>query len=210
MFKGFLRLLGSFSVMSCAYFLPFTKIWGSFCSTFSWSSIAAPVASYHFGLLSVFSIVACKSFLNPQKLLIFMFFKRLPLLVSSWAFSSKNWINSLVIPAACVALFVAHPVGGQVFYYSFYWFIPMALYFIPTSIYSRSLSSTFVAHAVGSVVWLYFRNLGVEVWQLLMPMVIIERLLMASGMVGLHFVIAGAKQLYKNGITQVSVFRKSV
>ena len=121
MFTGFLRLLSSFVVMNCAYFIPFTKLWGSFCSTFSWSSIAAPVASYHFGLLSVFSMIACKSFLNPQKLLMFMLCKRLPLFVSSWAFSSKNWITSLLIPATCIVLFIAHPVGGQVFYYSSYW-----------------------------------------------------------------------------------------
>lgn len=104
-----------------------------------------------------------------------------------------------------MTLFIVHPIGGQAYYYSFYWLIPMALYFVPVSIISRSLSSTFVAHAIGSVVWLYFRNLGVEVWQMLMPIVIIERMFMASGMIGLHYVIAGVKQLYKYGATQLKV-----
>ena len=207
MFKGFNRLLSSFLVMSCAYFIPFTKIWGSWLSHFSWSSIAAPVASYHFGILSVISIIFCKSLLSPQRFLLFFALKRLPLVVSAWAFSSKNWFTSLLIPAACMVLFVAHPIGGQAFYYSFYWLIPMALYFVPTTIVSRSLSSTFVAHAIGSVVWLYFRSLGVEVWQLLMPIVIVERLLMAAGMVGIHYVIEGTKQLCKYGVAQIKTAR---
>ena len=207
MFKGFNCLFSSFLAMSFAYFIPFTKIYGSWISYFSWSSIVAPVASYHFGILSVFSIIFCKSLLSPQRFLLFFALKRLPLIVSSWAFSSKNWITSLFVPAVCMLLFMVHPVGGQAFYYSFYWLIPMILYFVPTSIASRSLSSTFIAHAIGSVVWLYFKGLGVEVWQLLMPIVIVERLLMATGMVGIHYLIKGVKQIYKHAIIQVKAAR---
>jgi len=209
MFKGFSRLLGSFIAMFCAYFIPFTKIWGALHSSFSWSSIVAPVAGYHCGLLSIFSIVFFKSFLISPKLLLSMLFKRLPLLISSWAFSFPSWINSFFIPFVCMILFVIHPVGSVVFYYSFYWFIPMMLYFMPASVYSRSLSATFVAHAIGSIVWLYFKNIGVETWQLLMPIVIIERILMASGMIALDFIIVGVKEFSKNSILSCNPFRKS-
>ena len=210
MFKGFNRLLGSFFVMTLAYVMPFAKIWGAWCSHFSWSSIAAPVASLHFGIASLIAIMFGKSLFSLSSWGLFFLLKRLPLVISSWAFSSKNWITSFIIPAVCMVLFISHATGSQVFYYSFYWLIPMALYFAPVSIYTRSLSATFVAHAVGSVVWLYFRSIGVEVWQLLVPMVIVERLLMAAGMVAIHFVLSGAKELYKQGITRIKVSRKAL
>ena len=209
MLAGFYRFLSAFLIMICAYFMPFSKIWGSWLSHFSWSSIAAPVLSLHFGFFSIFSIVLGKLFLAPHKIVLVLLLKRLPLLVSSWAFAEKNWLTSLFVPAICMMLFIAHPVGGQAFYYSFYWFIPIALYFVPVSIFSRSLSSTFIAHAIGSVVWLYCKNIGVEVWQLLMPIVICERLLMAAGMVGLHYLIEGVKSLGKRGIIQFKASRKS-
>lgn len=210
MSKGISRFISTFALMSCAYFIPFNKILGSWFGHFSWSSIAAPVSAYHFGLLSLFSIIAVKGVFGLQTLSLFYVCKRLPLLLSSWAFRSQSWITEVVIPAVCMMLFMVHPIGSQVFYYSFYWLIPVSLYFVPRSIYTRSLSATFIAHAIGSVVWLYFRGLDVSVWNMLMPVVIVERLLMATGMVGLHFAILGAKQLYRYGVTELKAARKSV
>jgi len=209
MSKGISRFIGTFALMSCAYFIPFNKILGSWFGHFSWSSIAAPVSAYHFGLLSLLSIVAAKGVFALQTFSFFYVCKRLPLIISSWAFRSHSWIAEVAIPALCMMLFMVHPIGSQVFYYSFYWLIPVAFYFIPRSIYTRSLSATFVAHAIGSVVWLYFRGLDVSVWNALMPVVAFERLLMASGMVGLHFVIQGAKQVYRYGITELKAVRKN-
>jgi hypothetical protein len=203
------RFLSASLIMTCAYVLPFTKIWGSWLSYFSWSSIAAPIISHHFGFFSFFSILLAKLLFHPERIALFLLLKRLPLIFSSWAFAGKNWITHLLIPALCMILFLAHPVGGKVFYYSFYWLIPMALYFVPASIFSQALASTFIAHATGSIVWLYGKNVGVEVWQLLVPMVICERLLMAAGIVALHYFVVAAGSLCKAAIIQFKACRKS-
>jgi hypothetical protein len=88
-------------------------------------------------------------------------------------------------------LFVMHPVGGQAFVYSLYWLIPVALYFIPhRSLFLTGLGSTFIAHAVGSVIWCYTVPMTAGMWMALMPVVFCERLLFALGMVVMHFVLS--------------------
>jgi len=52
------------------------------------------------------------------------------------------------------------------------------------TISARALIASFIAHAVGSVIWLYCGTIAPEIWTALMPLVIVERLLIAAGMVG--------------------------
>ena len=73
----------------------------------------------------------------------------------------------ILVPVLCMALFGLHPVGSQAFAYTLYWLIPVTLYIMSslvnvlprfqqfTPIFLQALSSTFIAHAVGSVIWLY-------------------------------------------------------
>ena len=49
-------------------------------------------------------------------------------------------------------------------------------------VFLTSLSSTFIAHAVGSVIWIYADPATPEFWYALIPLVAVERLVMASGM----------------------------
>ncbi len=89
-----------------------------------------------------------------------------------------------VIPVACIMLFCCHTVGAQAWAYSLFWFIPLAALMVPhTSLFFHMLGSTFTAHAVGSVLWLYcVPGLTPQMWLNLMPVVAVERLLFASGM----------------------------
>lgn len=60
----------------------------------------------------------------------------------------------------------------------------MILYsFVQDNVYSRALSASFIAHAVGSVIWLYGGNITVQEWTALMPIVMIERFFIAAGMI---------------------------
>ena len=95
----------------------------------------------------------------------------LPTLVSSIYFyvSSKNknlffdlsrFILSVILPLVCMFLFIFHPESGKAYIYSFYWLIPVICYFserfkIYNSIFTKSLTATFLAHAVGSIILLY-------------------------------------------------------
>jgi len=88
------------------------------------------------------------------------------------------------VPAACVFLFWASPIGFAAFPYALYWFIPMMLYlFGAEAVYFNALGSTFVAHAVGSVISLYVQPQTAAIWRALIPTVAWERLLIAGWMV---------------------------
>ncbi len=103
--------------------------------------------------------------------------------------------------ALCYLLFLVHPVGSQAAAYTIFWLIPLAVLIMPASprggqhwkIFSHALGATFMTHAVGSVIWLYAINgLSSAGWLALMPVVCLERLLFASGMVA---VISGGSIL---------------
>ena len=80
-----------------------------------------------------------------------------------------------------------HPVGGQAWLYSMLWVIPVAMYLMgSTYLFAQSLSATFVAHAVGSVLWLYAVPMTPQIWLGLIPVVLLERLAIAGGMTVLH------------------------
>jgi hypothetical protein len=63
------------------------------------------------------------------------------------------------------------------------------------------LGSTFIAHAVGSTIWIYTVPMTAQMWLGLMPLVAIERLCFATGMVvsyhAVHAATNAASQLYK-------------
>ena len=97
----------------------------------------------------------------------------------------------LLLPLACMVLFAVHPVGGQAFVYALYWLIPIILYFVPhQSLFLTALGSTFIAHAVGSVIWCYTVPMTATMWIGLIPVVALERMLFALGMVMAYRLLA--------------------
>lgn len=92
---------------------------------------------------------------------------------------------NVLLPLACIALFISHPVGNGAASYALYWFIPMVAWALRlTKMTSTSfiiaLQSTFVAHAVGSVIWLFTVPMTAEQWLVLIPIVAIERITIAG------------------------------
>ncbi len=133
-----------------------------------------------------------------------LFINHIPSLFASWYWVFNHWTTRLMVPAVCMVLFIVHPVGCKAFVYSLYWLIPICLYLFKKdqdSIFLQSLGSTFVAHAVGSVLWLYIIPMTVWQWYALIPIVAIERLLFAAGMCVVHklisFVLAWRAQKQK-------------
>ena len=96
----------------------------------------------------------------------------------------KEKIRILVLVLAIVA-FIAHPVGRQIWYFSLFWTIPIIIKLLPKKygekVFLRSLGATFTAHAVGGAMWNYIVPMTPAAWILLIPMVIFERVLFASG-----------------------------
>lgn len=171
-----------------ARLMPFHWIVGSWSSWFSWSTMMAPIVSKYAGLgwLALF-LVPIKGI---HGLTLFMFVvRRLPLLGASLAYKQQHVMSWVVLPIICMTLFVIHPIGSQAWPYAMYWCIPIILWFISDTIWSRALGASFVAHAIGSVIWLYTGNIPAHLWYGLIPVVIVERLCMASGMVVLDAVM---------------------
>jgi len=120
----------------------------------------------------------------------------------SWA--RPSFATKVLVPLVCMLLFMAHPVGGQVWFYALYWLIPMGLYLSNCkSIFAQSLSATFVAHATGSVIHLYTISMAPSNWVLLMPIVPVERLLFASAMTVLYYGVVWVRDYITTKIPHV-------
>ncbi|MFC1845510.1 hypothetical protein ACFLX2_00105 [Candidatus Dependentiae bacterium] len=110
-------------------------------------------------------------------------------------------VLGLVLPVVCILLFISHPVGSKAFVYSLYWLIPIGsylIYFFVRSSLLIALSSTFIAHAVGSVMWLYLVPTLPEKWLALMPVVAFERLAIVAGSVVLILLFPRLFSILKN------------
>ncbi len=103
--------------------------------------------------------------------------------------SSRSKGMRIVLPLTCIALFLAHPLGRAALPYALYWLIPAAVPFLPQSFFMQALGTTFVMHGVGSVIWLYTRNLDASIWNALTSIVWAERIVYAACMTGAYYAI---------------------
>ncbi len=206
--KGALGIVGVVSVALCWF--PLTPILGSWAAFFSVKAVLFPLAG-------AFAGVGGAVFLTGLRLLIRSLWGAaldahilahfLPGLCASLSWATRSSLMHVVLPLGCMFLFVIHPVGAQVWYYSLYWFIPVVVYLLSEyvltgslsasftqksagTIYLSALESTFIAHAVGSVIWLYTVPMHAAVWQALLPLVAVERLIFAASMTAGYFVVA--------------------
>ncbi len=115
-----------------------------------------------------------------------------PMLFAAWYFGTKKDKLSFLVPIAAITLFVAHPVGRQVWFFSLFWTIPIVIKLLPKKysekIFLKSLGATLTAHAVGGAMWNYVADMTPQLWVGLIPVVIVERILFASGIV-LSFIV---------------------
>ena len=110
---------------------------------------------------------------------------------ASWAYPNK--LMRCVLPLSCMVLFWAHPIGFYAAPYALYWLIPVGIFvFKKRGVFFEALSAKFIAHAVGSVVWLYRKGLPVAVWWGLIPVVPFERLLNAALMTVVYYGVCEA------------------
>lgn len=147
----------------------------------------------------------------------------LPMLFAAWYFGTKKDKISFLIPVLAIVAFVAHPVGRQVWYFSLFWTIPMIVKLLPKEyserIFLRSLGATFTAHAVGGAMWNYLPTVSMTpaLWNGLIPVVIAERILFASGItisyIGLNTLLdklgAKTKAEYLNIDKKYVLFRQT-
>jgi hypothetical protein len=91
-----------------------------------------------------------------------------------------------------MGLFWVHPIGAQAWPYALYWLIPVVLYCLgnnKNNVYT-ALGSTFIAHAAGSIIWLYTVPMTSQQWLALIPVVAVERLISTIVMVATYAFIS--------------------
>jgi hypothetical protein len=112
-----------------------------------------------------------------------------PIVFAAIYFGRKTPVN-VIIPLLAMAVFIANPVGRSVWYFSLFWLIPVAAYFYQEkSLIVRALGATFAAHAVGGAIWIWVFHLPKAVWVGLIPIVAMERLMFAAGIIISYLVV---------------------
>lgn len=99
--------------------------------------------------------------------------------------STRSRIINILVPLTMIIMFNTHHVGQKAYVYSLFWLIPICCEILRhsgiNSIFNRLLAATFVAHSIGSVMWLYCIPTTSETWIGLLAVVPAERLVFASG-----------------------------
>ncbi len=189
-----ITIIATFSLLELLSLFKINILWGAKTAVFSGFSVGGPLVGLYrgmgfgAGLFALRRLIYClfmgTSLFSPFSLY-------LPTLAAGYYFKSSSWAIRLFVPILCIILFTVHPVGAESWFYALYWLVPVALYFVGTrSAFAESLGATFVQHAVGSVLWIYLVPTTPAVWAALMPIVAVERLLCAVGMVVVMHVVA--------------------
>jgi hypothetical protein len=177
----------------CAGFLKISFVIGSQVACFSGVNMIVPLAGSFGGLFGsglVFVVRLLMHFLFFQSLSLSFLAFCIPGFCASLYWATKSTLIHIALPLLCMGLFIMHPVGNQAFIYSFFWLIPVLLYYMPRkSLFLTALGSTFIAHGVGSVIWLYTVPMASALWIGLMPIVALERTIFALGMVCVYQLI---------------------
>lgn len=201
------------SLIKIASFFKVSFILGSWTAFFSATSIVVPLTGAFTGLsgsIGIFGLGMIMRYVITGSLPFIFLAYHIPGLCASAYFASSSILIRLLLPLACMAAFVAHPVGALAWVYSLYWLIPVALYVIGSnSLFLTALGSTFIAHAVGSVIWIYANPMTPAAWLALIPVVMVERLVFACGIVVAYHGISIVKK-YDYQSAFITVRRKLI
>jgi len=138
-----------------------------------------------FGVIAVLFAELIDFFVSGKNPALINILRLTPMLFAAYYFGSKKRNLSVIVPIIAIAAFVLHPVGRQVWFFSLFWTIPIIAKLLPQkysgSVISKSLGATFTAHSVGGAIWIWTVPMTAAQWVALIPIVIYERTLFASG-----------------------------
>ena len=138
-----------------------------------------------FGVIAVLFAELIDFFVSGKEVMLINILRLTPMLFAAYYFGSKKRNLSVIVPVIAIAAFVLHPVGRQVWFFSLFWAIPIIAKLLPQkysgNVISKSFGATFTAHAVGGAIWVWTVPMTAAQWVALIPIVIYERTLFASG-----------------------------
>ena len=196
-------------VLLIASYIKISYIIGSWAAFFSATSCVIPAAGLVAGLygtlcisvVRILQMVIVAPFRLPTLLL-----NVVPGVAASAYWCAPRWLMNFSIPFLSIVLFIFHPVGAQAYWYSLLWTIPMWVGCIEQApLFARALSSSLIAHAIGSVLWLYVLPSTPALWLGMLPLVIIERVVMALGIMLAYYLYAGYAKIYSDFCVDESV-----
>lgn len=176
--------------------ISFTKLAGSSLS-FTLFDFFAPTAGAFLGgpvgVVAVLAVNLINFFVKGAGLEAASMVRIVTNLFAVWYFSlpseKKTGKIILAVPLTAIALFWAHPVGREAWFFALFWLIPVAAYYRRDILFFKSLGATFTAHAVGGAAWIWAMNLPGEVWKGLVPVVAFERLSFALGIAAAYVIL---------------------
>jgi hypothetical protein len=184
--------------------IPLFFMVGSWATFFSVGPAISPLAGYFGGVfgLSLYTIarLAWRFFFCSSVFGVSFLVHALPGWCATAYWVVPSVIGSVLLPLSALFLFVAHPVGAQAYVYALLWCIPVLIHCLrytkfsfAHSFFAQALSATFAAHAVGSVLWLYFMPaMQAQTWILLTPVSLGERLFFAASMSAVRLLLLKA------------------
>lgn len=191
----------------------FSQALGAPNQTFTFFQFFGPIAGGFLGagagILSVLLAQVVSFVLLGKSIELINILRLAPMLFAALYFAkySKGKLAQAAVPLICMALFILHPIGSQAWYYSLYWLIPAIALMLPEHLFLRSLGSTFTAHAIGGIIWLYFVPTTPAFWVALIPIVAFERFLFAAGIsvsyISFNTLFARVEAIAKSGIMSI-------
>jgi len=182
-------------LLSLSSLAKFSFVIGSWHMFFSALNCFGPLAGSFWGLSGSFMVYGLRTMLRlvTVGLTGAQMLNGVPTLCASLYLGSSHWSIRCILPIICMIVFWLHPVGLAAGVYALYWLIPVVIFYSKSNhLFVNALGSTFVAHGVGSVIWLYTVPMEPATWLALIPIVAVERLLFATGMVIAHGAIQAA------------------
>jgi len=174
-----------FAVLSfIAAGINFSPLLGTENQSFTYFQFFAPATGFFLGpIAGAISVLAAQAALlvSGGSFSLFNIARLLPMVLAAYYFGAKNKRLVSLIPLACMALFIAHPIGMQAWFYSLFWLIPLAAALFKENLFLKSLGATFTAHAIGATAFIYLLPSTPELWAALVPVTAFERLLFACG-----------------------------
>lgn len=194
-----------------AFQIPISRIIGS-SQTFTLFELIGPLGGMFlgpiFGALSALVVRGINLIITGQSPDLLTIIRFLPMMLAAIYFGSRSRKIAAIFPL-CIILFLAHPIGRQAWLYPLIWLVPLAATFAKKRLIFNSLGATFIAHAVGSTIFLYTFGLTPQAWLALIPVVFLERGVFTLGIWASYLVINTAlNQLTK--IKAVSIFKPLV
>jgi hypothetical protein len=184
--KKILYLLVFSVIALVAYQINFSPIIGgegkSYFNFFQFvGPIGAAIFTVPFGAISVLLVQGGNFLITGTAMSWLALAQFFPMVFAAIYFGSKRKYM-LAVPLACMALFVMHPEGAKAWFYSLFWLIPVFGKFVfADKLFMRGLGTTFTAHAVGSVAFIYAFNIPAATWTALLPVTAMERIAFAAG-----------------------------